>query len=164
MSRRALRNQLSGPQGEGGSGQPSSRPTIAPTGQHFRTFTPISLRTNAWKSRSLRALLRRFFGPGAGRPARACSRGEVRCLLPRSRAEAGERFLIRSAHQGGIWLSASGLIDLDTICLSPSMRRFEESAPRRVYYLPRPVFRPPTLAIMRHLDPAAPEYPFAGSA
>src|SRR5258706_2872755 len=81
--------------------------------------------------------------------------------MPRSGADAGERFFRRSAHQGGI-AERKAMIDREhdlPITKQAEVLRISRGS---VYYLPRPVSEA-DLAIMRRLDRLHLEFPFAGS-
>src|SRR5262245_37012136 len=95
---------------------------------------------------------RRSCPPGDRREVAAC---EDR------RADAGERFFRRSAHQGGI---AERKAMIDRTHDLPISKQAETLNISRgsVYYLPRPVSEA-DLAIMRRLDRLHLEFPFAGS-
>src|SRR5712691_6720234 len=104
-------------------------------------------------------MLPRFSDQGRA-AGRTCSRCEVAACQDR-RADAGERFFGRSAHQGGI-AERKAMIDREhdlPITRQAQVLRISRGS---VYYLPRPVPEA-DLAIMRRLDRLHLEFPFAGS-
>ena len=100
------------------------------------------------------------FGLGEHGASHACDRREVAACQDR-RADAGERFFRRRAHQGGI-AERKAMIDREhdlPITKQAEVLRISRGS---VYYLPRPVSAA-DLAIMRRLDRLHLEFPFAGS-
>src|SRR5213083_2507309 len=96
-----------------------------------------------------------------GRAARrACDRREVAARQDR-RADAGERFFRRSAHQGGI-AERKAMIDREHDLPITKQAEVLKISRGSVYYLPRPVSSA-DLAIMQRLDRLHLEFPFAGS-
>src|SRR5258708_16933371 len=87
-----------------------------------------------------------------------------RCeVAPRQdrRADVGERFFRRSAHQGGI-AERKAMIDREHDLSIIKQAEVLKISRASVYYLPRPESSA-DLAIMRQLDRLHLEYPFAGS-
>src|SRR5260370_19708953 len=81
--------------------------------------------------------------------------------MPRSGADAGERFFRRSAHQGGI-AERKAMIDREHDLPITKQAEVLKISRGSVYYLPRPVSSA-DLAIMQRLDRLHLEVPFAGS-
>src|SRR5947208_13985875 len=77
------------------------------------------------------------------------------------RADAGERFFRRSAHQGGI-AERKAMIDREHDLPITKQAEVLKISRGSVYYLPRPVSSA-DLAIMQRLDRLHLEFPFAGS-
>lgn len=77
------------------------------------------------------------------------------------RADAGERFFRRSAHQGGI-AGCKAMIDREHDLPITKQAEALNISRGSVYYLPRPVLSA-DLAIMQRLYQLHPEFPFAGS-
>src|SRR5258708_964235 len=94
---------------------------------------------------------------GAGDARRRC---EVAACQDRG-TDAGERFFIRSAHQGGI-TERKAMIDREHDLSITRQAEVLQISRGSVYYLPRPV-PDADLAIMRRLDRLHLEFPFAGS-
>src|SRR5436853_2432974 len=90
----------------------------------------------------------------------AGSRCEVAARQDR-RADAGERFFRRSAHQGGI-AERKAMIDREHHLSITRQAEVLQISRGSIYYLPRPV-PDADLAIMRRLDRLHLEFPFAGS-
>ena len=101
------------------------------------------------------------FGPGERRRSDAAGGRREGAACQDRRADAGERFFRRRAHQGGI-AERKAMIDREhdlTITRQAEVLNISRGS---VYYLPRPVSEC-DLVIMRRLDRLHLEFPFAGS-
>ena len=156
MSRRARRNHTPAFKAKVALAAIKGDRTLAQLAEQFDVH-PNQI--TAWKAQ-LESGAADVFGPGGGTTAAAGDRREVAARQDR-RADAGERFFRRRAHQGGI-AERKAMIDREhdlPITKQAEVLRISRGS---VYYLPRPVPEA-DLAIMRRLDRLHLEFPFAGS-
>src|ERR1700687_3976833 len=147
---------LTGLQGEGGSGRRQGRPNHRPTGGGVRgPSEPDSDREIAAGGKRFRD-----FRTGRRDTGHAGGRCEVAARQDR-RADAGERFFRRRAHQGGM-AERKAMIDREHDLPITKQAEILKVSRGSVYYLPRPVSSV-GLAIMQRLDRLHLEFPFAGS-
>jgi hypothetical protein len=100
---------------------------------------------------------------GSGDRQRGSATGRRREVAARQdrRADAGERFFRKRAHQGGI-AERKATIDRKHDLSITKQAELLRISRGNVYYLPRPVSQA-ELAIMRRLDRLHLEFPFAGA-
>src|ERR1700687_1828336 len=147
---------LTGLQGEGGSGRRQGRPNHRPTGGGVRgPSEPDSDREIAAGGKRFRD-----FRTGRRDTGHAGGRCEVAARQDR-RADAGERFFRRRAHQGGM-AERKAMIDREHDLPITKQAEILKVSRGSVYYLPRPVSSA-DLEIMQRLDRLHLESPFAGS-
>ena len=156
MSRRPRRNHTPAFKAKVALAAVKGDRTMAQLAEHFDVH-PNQI--TAWKAQ-LEGGASEVFGPGGGSAGRACDRCEVAARQDR-RADAGERFFRRSAHQGGI-AERKAMIDREHDLSITRQAEVLQISRGSVYYLPRPV-PAADLAIMRRLDRLHLEFPFAGS-
>ena len=130
--------------------------TIAQLAEHFDVH-PNQIAT--WKSQ-LEASASEDFRTGRRDTGHANGRCEVAARQDR-RADAGERFFRRRAHQGGM-AERKAMIDREHDLPITKQAEILKVSRGSVYYLPRPVSSA-DLEIMQRLDRLHLEYPFAGS-
>src|SRR3954452_2676685 len=145
-----------GLQGEGGACRRQGRPDDRSTGRAVRR-PPQS--DHGVEGAAGRRRVRSFW-TWQRCARRACDRREVAARQDR-RADAGERFFRRSAHQGGI-AERKAMIDREHHLSITRQAEVLQISRGSIYYLPRPV-PDADLAIMRRLDRLHLEFPFAGS-
>ncbi|MGY3287244.1 putative transposase [Bradyrhizobium sp. LM3.6] len=156
MSRRARRNHTPAFKAKVALATLKGDRTIAQLAEHFDVH-PNQI--TAWKSQ-LEGSASEVFGPGGRAPENPGDRCEV---APRQnrRADAGERFFRKRAHQGGI-AERKAMIDREHDLSITRQAEVLQISRGSVYYLPRPV-PDGDLAMMRRLDRLHLEFPFAGS-
>ena len=158
MSRRPRRNHSAAFKAKVAIAAIKGERTIAQIAEQFDVH-PNQVTT--WKAQ-LEGGAADVFDGGSGAATPAAPAVDVKQLARQDRrADVGERFFRRRAHQGGI-AERKAMIDRDHALSVTKQAEAVGIARSTVYYLPRPVSAE-DLALMKQIDLLHMEFPFAGS-